>query len=198
MCGWEMCLKGRSAERARFLRTCWTLAGLALVTAVLIGACVPGQGGKPDGSLPAPTETKLPETIIEFCVKDLEEREVCLSNYQGKLVLVNFWATWCSPCRQEMPILQAYYLDHKDQGFVVVGVNVSDRPQSAAEFVQEAGYSFPIWLDPPGNVLIDLRMQGLPASLLVDPQGHLINRWIGPVTREILEAEIGPRLPVVE
>lgn len=174
------------------------MAGLALVAAVLIGACVPGQGSEPGGPLPTPTETKLSGPVIEFCVKDLEGREVCLSDYRGKMVLVNFWATWCSPCREEMPVLQAYYLDHKDQGFVVVGVNVSDRPQSAAEFVQEAGYSFPIWLDPPGNVLIDLRMQGLPASLLIDPQGHLLNRWIGPVMRESLEAEIGPRLPVVE
>jgi thiol-disulfide isomerase/thioredoxin len=115
-------------------------------------------------------------------VKNLEEREVCLSDYRGKLVLVNFWATWCSPCREEMPVLQAYYLDHKDQGFVVVGVNVGDRPQSAAEFVQEAGYNFPIWLDPPGNVVDRLAHAGpsgfaahrpaRPSAQSLDRSGH--------------------------
>jgi thiol-disulfide isomerase/thioredoxin len=194
---WGICLRDRSASCARLFRPCWPLAGLALVAALLVGACVPGQENESDEPRLTPTETEPSGPVIEFCVKDLEGAEVCLSEYRGRLVLVNFWATWCSPCREEMPILQAYYLDHKDQGFVVVGVNVSDRPQSAAEFVQEAGYSFPIWLDPPGNVLIDLRMQGLPASLLIDPQGHLLNRWIGPVTRDVLEAEIGPCLPVV-
>jgi hypothetical protein len=94
-----------------------------------------------------------------------------------------------------MPVLQEYYLAHREQGFVLVGVNVSGRPDEVAAFVEEAGYVFPIWLDPPGDVLIDLGVRGLPASLLVDEEGHVRDLWVGPLTRELLDAEVTPRLP---
>ncbi len=141
-------------------------------------------------AMPAPTAG----LVLEFTVKDLEEQEVHLSDLRGNVVLVNFWASWCSPCRKEMPVLQEYYLEHKDEGFVLVGVNVSDRPERVRELAAENGYQFPIWIDPPGNVLIDLRMQGLPASLLIDAEGQLINRWIGPVAEGSLDAIVGPHL----
>lgn len=129
---------------------------------------------------------------IDFSIQDISGRPVQLSDHRGRVVLVNFWATWCSPCREEMPLLQEYYLDHKDQGFVLVGVNVSGRPEEVAAFVEEAGYLFPIWLDPPGNVLIDLGVNGLPASLLVDEEGRLRGRWVGPLSPQLLEAEVTP------
>jgi thiol-disulfide isomerase/thioredoxin len=147
---------------------------------------------------PEPTQTKdageaeAPGPPIDFSIQDISGRSVQLSDHRGRVVLVNFWATWCSPCRDEMPILQDYYLDHKDEGFVLVGVNVSGRPQEVATFVEEAGYVFPIWLDPPGNVLIDLGVNGLPASLLVDEEGRLREQWVGPLSPPLLEAEVTP------
>jgi thiol-disulfide isomerase/thioredoxin len=131
---------------------------------------------------------------IEFSIQDLEGEPVQLSDYRGKVVLVNFWATWCAPCRDEMPILQDYYLDHRDDGFVLVAVNVSNRPEEVVAYIEEAGYIFPIWLDPPGNILIDLRVNGLPASLLVDAQGHLRKKWIGPLSPQLLDSEVSPLL----
>jgi thiol-disulfide isomerase/thioredoxin len=142
----------------------------------------------------APTPTEEPGPVIDFTVKDLSGQSVSLSDLRGKVVLVNFWATWCPPCKEEMPLLQEYYLAHREDNFVLVGVNVSGRPEEVAAYVEEAGYVFPIWLDPPGNVLIDMGAQGLPISLLVDSGGHLRKRWIGPLTREVLEAEITPLL----
>jgi thiol-disulfide isomerase/thioredoxin len=132
--------------------------------------------------------------LIDFSIKDLSGQPVQLSDHRGEVVLVNFWATWCSPCREEMPILQEYYLDHRDEGFVLVGVNVSGRPEEVAAFVEDNGYVFPIWLDPPGNILIDLGINGLPASLLVDAEGHLHKRWIGPLSPSLLEIEVTPLL----
>ena len=91
-------------------------------------------------------------------------------------------------------MLQEYYLAHREQGFILVGVNVGGRPDEVATFVEEAGYTFPIWLDPPGNVLIDLGVHGLPISLLVDEEGHMRKLWIGPLTRELLDTEVTPNL----
>ena len=167
--------------------------GLAMILAMtVLGACIEAPESTASTATPVPT----PGPILEFVVLDLEEQEVHLSDLRGNVVLVNFWASWCSPCRDEMPILEAYYLDHKDEAFVLVGVNVSDRPERVRELVAENDYQFPIWLDPPGNVLIDLRMQGLPASLLIDAEGRLIERWIGPVDAGSLDTIVGSHIAV--
>jgi cytochrome c biogenesis protein CcmG/thiol:disulfide interchange protein DsbE len=174
------------------VRTCGPTLGVVgwvmLLVVMVLSAC--GKAAEIPSSTATPAPTAGP--FLEFTVLDLEEQEVHLSDLRGNVVLVNFWASWCSPCREEMPILQEYYLEHKEENFVLVGVNVSDRPERVAELVAENGYQFPIWLDPPGNVLIDLRMQGLPASLLIDAEGHLINRWIGPVAEGSLDVIVGP------
>jgi len=134
-------------------------------------------------------DTSTPGAVLELTFKDIDENEVPLSAYQGQLILVNYWATWCSPCKAELPMLDAYYQQHKNDGFLLLAVNVSDRPPEALEFVQEKGYSFPLLFDPPGNTLVDLKIRGLPASLLISPEGYLLKRWVGPLTQEILEEE---------
>lgn len=135
-----------------------------------------------------------PSAPLDFTLQDLSGREVALSQYHGQVVLLNFWATWCPPCREELPLLEDYYLAHADQGFVLIGVNVSDRPEAVAGFVEEGDYRFPIWLDPPGNVLMELGLNGLPASLLLDREGQVRQTWIGPLTEEILAQEVTPLL----
>jgi thiol-disulfide isomerase/thioredoxin len=186
-------LRDKAALKDPGHRSRWMLHVLSITSLwvmMVLSAC--GAAMEPASSTPTPTQT--PSPIVDFTVVDLEEQDVHLSDLRGNVVLVNFWASWCSPCREEMPILQAYYLAHKDENFVLVGVNVSDRPERVRELVAENGYQFPIWLDPPGNVLIDLRMQGLPASLLIDAEGHLIDRWVGPVAEGSLDAIVGPHL----
>jgi peroxiredoxin len=131
---------------------------------------------------------------MDFSVKDLSGASVSLRSLRGHVVLVNFWATWCSPCKEEMPLLQAYYDQHKGNGFVLVGINVSDDVEDAKAFIEQQGYTFPIWSDPPGNVLIQLRINGLPASLVVDADGRLVKRWVGPLAQEDLDHVISPLL----
>ena len=138
--------------------------------------------------------TPTPAKVIDFTVKDLDGREVQLSSLRGQVVLVNFWATWCSPCKEEMPVLQAFYQAHQAENFLLLGVNVSDDAEDAARYMAENGFTFPVWSDPPGNILMDLGLRGLPASILVDADGNLQWFWLGPVTEEILEEEILPLL----
>ena len=166
------------------------ILGLALVS-IVGGAGVLGGAG---ASTAAPTAT--PQPTFDFTVQDLNGEQVRLSEYRGQVVLVNFWATWCAPCKEEMPILDAYYREHRDHGFVLLAVNVSDRPEEAAAFAEAAGYAFPILYDPPGNVLIDIDARGLPTSLLIDAEGRRLQTWVGPLTRDILEEEVTPLLAV--
>ncbi len=158
--------------------------GIMIWLAVMVKTGLDFTSGK------SPAQDDRPE--IDFTVKDLSGAAVSLNSLHGKVVLVNFWATWCSPCKEEMPLLQAYYDAHKEENFTLVAVNVSDDVEDAQAFIIENGYTFPVWSDPPGNVLIDLDMNGLPASLVIDAQGKLVKRWIGPLAREDLDDIITP------
>ncbi len=140
---------------------------------------------------PAPSPTPR---AIDFTVKDLGGADVSLADLRGQVVLVNFWATWCSPCREEMPILEAFYQEHGDKGFVVVAVNVSEDAETAAKYVQDNAFTFPVWSDPPGKQLMRLGIRGLPASLFLDREGRLQQFWSGPVDKEILDYLVLPLL----
>lgn len=169
----------------------WVLAGMVTIGLLLWLAVMIKTGY----GFFAPKTTEAPDSQhLDFTVKDLHGSPVSLSSLRGKTVLVNFWATWCTPCKEEMPLLQSYYDAHKKDNFALLGVNVSDDVEDAEAFIQEFGYTFPVWSDPAGNVLIDLNMNGLPTSLVVDAEGNVIKRWIGPLTQEDLDDVITPLL----
>lgn len=132
--------------------------------------------------------------VIDFEVETQNGDPVSLKDYRGQIVLVNFWASWCSACKEELPRLETYYQAHRDQGLLVLGVDVSDRPSAAAETFTELGCTYPLVFDPPGNVLLDLGMEGLPQTLLVDNDGHLVHRWIGAVSEEQFSSIVEPLL----
>lgn len=158
----------------------------ALLLGRAVGFFVPGRGSTtPEGGNPP----------MDFAVRDLDDQEVHLHDLRGHVVLANFWATWCGPCRAEMTTLQQVYERHREDGFIVVGINVSNRPEEASAFAQEHGLTFPIWRDPLGDVLLEAGIQGLPASFLFDAEGHLTKRWVGPLTEEELETALEPLLP---
>lgn len=140
------------------------------------------------------TQQPTPLPIWDFEVEDLEGQAVKLSDLRGQVVLVNFWASWCPPCRDEMPLLQDFYLAHRAEGFTLLGVNVSEDADDAAAFMEANGYQFPVWRDPPGNLLIAERLNGLPSSVLVDAEGRIVRRWIGPLAEEDLTGAVLPLL----
>lgn len=181
----------------RFARLTWASNNrlrrtVTQITAVMLLLGALSACARAAAQSPAPTPTAA--RVVDFKVKDLQGQEVQLSSLRGQVTLVNFWATWCSPCREEMPVLEAFYQAHRQEGFTLVAVNVSDDAGDAADFIAENGYTFTVWSDPVGKTLIDLGLRGLPASILLDAEGRLQHFWIGPLTQEILEESVLPLL----
>ena len=116
----------------------------------------------------------------EFTLPNPTGKKVALKDFRGKLILLNFWATWCAPCREEMPSIERLYLRFKDKGFVIVGVNVKDSRKDALSFLKELKITFPIALDPDGQVGLLYGAWGLPVTYLVDPTGTALARAWGP------------------
>ncbi len=141
------------------------------------------SGGN-SNALPAP----------DFTLQTLDGESVSLSDYRGKLVMINFWASWCPPCNSEMPDLQSYYEKHKDEDFIILGVNYEDSPDKVQAFVEKYGVTFPILLDSEGQVANLFGIQGLPTSFFVDKEGNVLGYQPGPVTKEMLEDGITPLL----
>ncbi|MBE9479472.1 MAG: TlpA family protein disulfide reductase [Chloroflexi bacterium] len=118
----------------------------------------------------------------DFALRDLEGNEVRLSDYRGRTVLLTFWATWCGPCRLEMPTFEGRYQELKDDGFTVLGLNYDEPVEDVSAFRDELGLSFPLLLDPGGSVQRLYRIRGYPSSIFVDPQGVVRVVHIGLIT----------------
>ena len=114
-----------------------------------------------------------------------------LADYRGSWVLVNFWASWCEPCRDEAPALQSFQQAHRDKGFTVLGINLDDTTDDAREFVREYGLTYPQLRDGDGRERRDAYgMTGFPESFLIDPEGDIALIRRGPVDAEYLGDEV--------
>ena len=133
------------------------------------------------------------EPAPEFVLQTSDNRQVALSDYRGKVVLVNFWATWCPSCVVEMPDYEQVYQQHgRGEGdFVVLGVNLQEGGAYAAEYAAGLGVTFPILLDQDASVTTrQYQATGMPASFIIDRQGIIFYRHLGPMSGETLEAKL--------
>jgi len=153
------------------------------------GAALRGAGLPQNTSSPAETSGRLrglgfsiPERELsspEFELEDLAGKKAALSFWRGKLVLLNFWATWCPPCRAEMPSLELLYRDLKNEGFELVAVDLQEDRKEVQGFQAELGLSFPILLDRDGRVGSRYGVRNIPTSYLLDREGLILGRLIG-------------------
>lgn len=120
-------------------------------------------------------------------------RQISLADYRGQVVLVNLWATWCPPCKEEMPALEAFYRKHRDDGFVIVAINDGDPTADVSQFVEEYGLTFPVWLDPTYNATEQaFKTLNLPSSFVIDREGTIVLSWVGGINRRSLEKYVAP------
>lgn len=146
-----------------------------------------------------PDRASVGSPAPDFSLPDLDGQTHALSEHLGQALLINFWATWCVPCRQEMPALQREFEAHRQEGFLVLGINltnVDDRSQ-LDPFRRELGLRFPLLLDATGKVSYGLyRVISIPASVLVDRQGVVSEIVIGAIPPEKLDDKITRLLQV--
>ncbi len=124
----------------------------------------------------------------------LDGTSVNLADYRGHVVLLNFWATWCPPCRAEMPELNAYYQEHRNEGFVLIAINAGESAETVRSFIAANGFSFGVGLDLDGALSDELGITGLPVSIVYDSTGQVQYRHSGLITREVLDARVTPLL----
>ena len=153
----------------------------ALLASVLLmtnGGLVWGMGSR----VPA-----VGTTAEDFQLTDLAGKQQSLSQYRGKVVLVNFWATWCKPCTTEMPAMQAMYDKLRDRGFVVLAVNELEDEAKVREHIQQHGHTFPVLLDQDNKVANQFGVFGLPVSVFIDEKG-VVREYIkgGLLTEEVI------------
>jgi len=140
--------------------------------------------------LPGEVNFQAPELALE----NLGGDPVTLAELRGQVVLVNNWATWCPPCRAEMPELEAYFHAHVDEGFLLVAINSGDTQEQVMAFVEEYDLTFPMWLDPTGLALREFKNNALPSSYVIDRSGTVKFVWTGAVSLEALETYVTPLL----
>ncbi|HUU49749.1 MAG TPA: TlpA disulfide reductase family protein [Nitrospinota bacterium] len=129
----------------------------------------------------------------DFTLKDINKKEVSLKDFRGKVVLLNFWATWCDPCTDEMPSMEGLYQRFQNKGFVVLAVNYLERREKVRKFVEKNKFTFTVLLDPYGKTLSSYGIWSIPVNFIIDKQGFLLGRAIGPrdwyskETRELID-----------
>lgn len=126
----------------------------------------------------------------DFSLPDITGRQMSLAQYNGKVVMLNFWATWCRPCRTEMPSMEKLYHAYKEKDFVILAVSVDRKGKvDVNDFAQKNGYTFPILLDPDSTVSERYQVPYIPATFIIDRHGRIVSReygaraWDSPVVK---------------
>jgi len=132
----------------------------------------------------------VPGTVlaVNMPLTDVHGNQVNLSSYQGKWLVVNYWATWCPPCIIEMPELQSFHDEHVDKDAIVIGINSElIGKQRLQEFLQDYFITYPVFVSKPTQQSELGLIPGLPTTFLVTPTGEVVARQVGPVTRDMIE-----------
>jgi thiol-disulfide isomerase/thioredoxin len=136
-------------------------------------------------------ESAAPPSIIELALPDMEGRDRAIAEWGGKTLLINFWATWCAPCREEIPLLEAAQAKYVSQGLQVIGVAIDD-PTEVAAYQREVRISYPVLLGDFGTLSLTARegnsAQVLPFTLIVSPDGKVVGKKVGSYTKTELES----------
>ena len=172
----------------------------------LFGWAVLRSGGTPGGF---GINSKFGEVSVdqrlapEFIEESLDGETLSLSQLRGKVVMLDFWSSWCPPCRKEAPLLSQVYREYENREIEFIGVAVWDDGRKVARHIQEFGLPYPNLLDERGRIAINYGVAGLPEKFFIDPHGNLVRKFVGPTEPRTLRAvlnellELGGKSPTV-
>lgn len=132
-----------------------------------------------------------------FTLTGMDGKKASLKDYRGKVVLLNFWASWCAPCREEMPALEKLWSDYKDRDFVIIAIAADRRPEVARNLIDKLAISFPALFDTEGEVRKRYEVAALPTTYLIGKDGKISGRvigaaqWDGDSSRKLIEKLLG-------
>ena len=158
------------------------MKALKMITVVLVislaglGVLTPGCAGSGAASEYGPEIGKL---APDFTLTGLDGQTVSLSGLRGRPVLLNFWASWCGPCRLEMPFLEEVHGKWSGSGLVLLAVNLQEDPDEVREFVEGAGFSFPVLLTTGNEIPLAYNIRGIPATFFIDAEGVIRDIKVG-------------------
>jgi cytochrome c biogenesis protein CcmG, thiol:disulfide interchange protein DsbE len=183
-----------ASDEARETKDSSNLAAIAILVLAGAIALFAWAWSNAQGDTSSGENVRVGREAPDFTLPDLDGREIALSDFRGEVVLINFWATWCPPCRVEMPDMEAVYREHGQDGFEILGVDQREPKDMVEEFVTERGFSWIFLLDEDFDVSREYSATSIPRSILVDRDGTVVHIWTGTLSRSSLEnqlAELG-------
>ena len=142
----------------------------------------------------APALAQKGGTATNFALAALDAEGIALSDYDGDVVIMNFWATWCPPCRAEMPGLNRFYEAYKDEGVVILAINEEESAETVRPFVQLNNFTFPVLLDGDGRVAQQYSTRSFPTTFIIDRSGVIQHVQTGEISERELEEIVLPLL----
>jgi cytochrome c biogenesis protein CcmG, thiol:disulfide interchange protein DsbE len=166
------------------------LIGVAALFLMPKAESAASAGGAPEeySSIPMEVDFTAPELALENLAGEPES----LEDYLGEVVLLNLWATWCPPCKAELPVLQEYYEEHRADGFVILGVDSQEKPEVVESFITTTDVTYPIWIDEKGKAGEAFSSFSLPTSFVIDREGTVRLAWTGAISKAMLEKHVTP------
>ena len=157
----------------------------------------PGSGlgaGAPGINTRGRLADTAPEPAADFTLQGFDGRPIALSELRGKVVVVNFWSSWCQPCVEEAQVLEAVWREYKGRDVVILGANVWTEEDEARNFLDEQGITYPNGRTE-AALAAEYGLTGIPETFVIDPRGVIVRRWLGPLEEKDLAGLIDAALP---
>jgi peroxiredoxin len=175
------------------MKSRWIVAAASALALTLLTLPTLLNGSHDEGadfSAAAPACKASGKAKLDFKLKDMHGKTVNLAAYKGQVILLNFWATWCGPCKVEIPEFVRAYTEHKNKGFVVLGVSIDDTPEQLKEFASQWKVNYPMLLNDEKLEQAYGPIYGVPVSIFIGRDGSICRKHMGEVKKEILEREL--------